>query len=167
MYTVFVIQFEHMEPTPRAITWEAPEHHHVEKGNDWFFALAIVILALVVVAVLFNNVLFALLIGLAGGAMAVSAAKAPLIIPYAVTVRGIKIDDRLYPFSTLDSYHIDEEDHKGPQLLIKSEKKLMPLIVMPIPTDHIDDIEHILKEKLEDEELEESLFIKILELFGF
>lgn len=156
-----------MEPTPRSIAWEAPEHHHVEKGNDWFFALFIVIIAFVVVAILFNNVLFALLIGLAGGALAVSAAKKPSIVPYAVSVRGVKIEDKLYPFSSLESYRIDEEDHRGPQLLIKVHKKTMPLIVIPIPKDHIDDIESILREKLVEENLEESLFIKILELFGF
>lgn len=156
-----------MEPTPRSITWEAPEHHHVEKGNDWFFALAIIIVALIIVAILFDDVLFALLIGLAGGALAVAGAKRPLIIPYAVTVRGVKIDDRLYPLPTLDSYCIDEEDPRGPQLLIKSNKKLMPLMVIPIPLAHIDDIDSILKEKLDEEELEESLFVKILELFGF
>lgn len=156
-----------MEPTPRSITWEAPEHHHVEKGNDWFFALAIIIIALVTVAILFNNVLLALVIGLAGGGLAVSAAKRPSIVPYAVTVRGIKIEDRLYPFSILDSYAIDEDNPKGPQLLIKANRKLMPLIVMPIPSDHVDDIEAIVAEKLEEEELEEPLFIKILELFGF
>ncbi|MCA9355553.1 hypothetical protein KC865_03325 [Candidatus Kaiserbacteria bacterium] len=156
-----------MEPTPRSVTWEAPGHHHVEKGNDWFFALAIIIIAFVVVAILFDNTLFALLIGLAGGALAVSAAKRPSIIPYAVTVRGVKVDDRLYSFGTLDSYKIDEEDPRGPQLLLKSSRKIMPLIILPIPTDHIDDIESILKEKLVEEELEESLFVKILELFGF
>ncbi|MCB9810431.1 hypothetical protein H6781_02455 [Candidatus Nomurabacteria bacterium] len=156
-----------MEPSLRSIAWEAPEHHHVEKGNDWFFALIIIVLALVVVAILFNNTLFALLIGLAGGALFVSAAKRPSIIPYAVTLRGIKIDDRIYPFSTLDSYRIDEEDPKGPQLLIKSSKKLMPLMVMPIPVDHVDDIDDILKEKLIEEDLEEPLLVKILELFGF
>jgi hypothetical protein len=156
-----------MEPTPRSITWEAPEHHHVEKGNDWFFALAIVITALVIAAIIFNNVLFALLIGLAGGAMAVSAAKKPSIIPYAVTVRGVKIEDRIYPFATLESYNIDEEYEHGPQLLIKSNRKFMPLLVLPIPRDYIDDIEDILKEKLDEEELEEPLFVKILELFGF
>jgi len=156
-----------MEPKPRSITWEAPEHHHVEKGNDWFFALAIIIISIVIVAILFDNTLFALLLGLAGGAMGVSGAKKPSIIPFAVTVRGIKIDDRLYPFSTLQSYHIEEEDPRGPQLLIKSAKKIMPLMVMPIPTDHIDDIESILKEKLTEEELVEPLLVKILELFGF
>lgn len=156
-----------MEPKPRSITWEAPEHHHVEKGNDWFFALTIIIISIVIVAILFDNTLFALLLGLAGGAMGVSGAKKPSIIPFAVTVRGIKIDDRLYPFSTLQSYHIEEEDPRGPQLLIKSAKKIMPLMVMPIPTDHIDDIESILKEKLAEEELSEPLLVKILELFGF
>ncbi len=107
------------------------------------------------------------MIGLAGGALAVSAAKRPAIVPYAVTVRGIKIEDRLYPFTTLDGYHIDEDNPRGPQLLIRSNKKIMPLLVMPIPTDHIDDIESILKEKLEEEDLEEPLFVKVLELFGF
>lgn len=156
-----------MEPTPRSVTWEAPEHHHVEKGNDWFFALAIIIVSLVIVAILFDNVLFSLLIGLAGGALAVSAAKRPSIIPFAVTVRGVKIDDHIYPFSTLESYRIDEDDPRGPQLLIKAKHKLMPLMVMPIPADHIDEIDSILKEKLVEENLEEPLFVKVLELFGF
>lgn len=155
-----------MEPTPRSISWEAPEHHHVEKGNDWFFALAIIIVAMVVAAILFYNVLFALLIGLAGGALAVSAAKRPSIVPYSVSVRGVKIEDRLHPFSTLDSYYIDEDNPHGPQLLIKSNKKLMPLLVMSIPKENIDDIETILKEKLQEEELNESLLIKVLELLG-
>jgi hypothetical protein len=156
-----------MEPTLRSITWEAPEHHHVEKGNDWFFALAIIVLSFVIMAILFNNVLFALLLGLAGGALGVSAAKRPSIIPYAVTVRGVRIDERLYPYSTLESFHIDEEDAKGPQLLLKTHQRLSPLLVLPIPVDHIDDIDHILKEKLEEEELVEPLLIKVLELFGF
>ncbi len=156
-----------MEPTPRSVTWEAPEHHHVEKGNDWFFALAIIIIALVIVAILFNNVLFALLIGLAGGALGVSAAKRPSIIPYAVTVRGVRIDNELHPFATLESYSIDEDDPRGPQLLVKSDRKLMPLLVLPIPPENIDEIESILQEKLKEEHLEEPFLMKLLELVGF
>lgn len=156
-----------MEPTLRSITWEAPEHHHIEKGNDWFFALAIIVVALVIVAILLGNVLFALLLGLAGGALAVSATKLPSIIPFAVTVRGVRVGDRLYPYGTIDSYCIDEEDPRGPQLLIKAHQKLMPLIVIPLPPEQVDNIEAILAEKLQEEHLEEPLFVKILELFGF
>jgi len=156
-----------MEPSLRSITWEAPEHHHVEKGNDWFFALTIIVIALVASAIMFGNLLFALLLGLSGGALAVSAAKRPAIVSFAVTVRGVKVEDKLYPFSVLESYTIDEENPRGPLLLLKSTLKTSQLIVIPIPADHIDDIESIVKEKLIEEDLEESLFMKILEIFGF
>jgi hypothetical protein len=39
--------------------------------------------------------------------------------------------------------------------------------VIPIPADHLDDIDNLLKEKLEEEELQEPLLMKVLELFGF
>ena len=156
-----------MEPAVRAVSWEAPQHHHVEKGNDWFLALAVIIIAMVVAAVLFSNVLFALVLGLAGGVLAMSAAKRPAIVPYAVTVRGVKIEDELFPFSRLEAFHIDEEDHRGPQLLIRTHSRSTPLLVLPIPVNHIDDIEAILKEKLPEELIHEPLFLKILELFGF
>ena len=156
-----------MEPSLRSITWEAPEHHHVEKGNDWFFALIIIVLSLVVVAILFNDTLFALLIGLAGGALAISAAKRPSIVPYAVTTRSVKIEDHLYPYSMLESDYIDDDDPRGPQLFLKAGSRFMPLIIMPIPSDHVDDIEGILAERLPQEHLEESIFVKVLELFGF
>jgi len=156
-----------MDGAPRAITWEAPQHHHVEKGNDWYFVLAIIVLALVVSAIILNNVLIALLFGLAGGALAIAASKRPSIIPYAVTVRGVRIDDRLYPHSTLRAYHIDEDDPRGPQLLLRAEERFMQLLVLPIPPEYIDDIEDILKERLAEEPLEEPLFMKVLELFGF
>lgn len=156
-----------MEPTARAISWEAPEHHHVEKGNDWFFALIIVVVALVITAILFNNVLFALLLGVAGGVLGVAAARKPRIIPFSVGVRGVKIEDVLHPFPSLAAYHIDEEDPRGPQLLLRSEQLLLPLLVIPIPEDYVDDIEEILKEKLPEEEIEEPFLVKVLELFGF
>jgi hypothetical protein len=153
--------------TLRAIAWEAPEHNHIEKGSDWFFALGIIVLALIVVAILFNNTLLALLIGVAGGVMAVSASKRPSIIPFAVTVRGVRVGDRLYPYSTLRSYHINEEDPRGPRLLLHSKRWFMPLLVLPVPEACLDDIEDILCEKLPEEYLEESLFMKVLELLGF
>ncbi len=156
-----------MEQTPRAITWEAPEHNHTEKGGDWFFAFTIIIIASVLSAILLGNTLFALLLGIAGLTLAVSAARRPGLITYGVSVRGIRMGDEMYPFSTLVSYFIDEEDPKGPQLLIKTQRKFMPFLVLPIPNEHIDDIEEILMERLPEEHLEEPLFLKVLEIFGF
>ena len=130
-------------------------------------ALAIIMVALAIAAVLFGDTLFALLIGVAGGALAVSAAKRPSVIPFAITVRGIRIDDRLYPYTTLRAYHIDEEDENGPQLLVLTKKRFMPLLVLPLPAQYIDDVEDILRDKIAEKFLEEPLFMKLLEKFGF
>jgi len=156
-----------MEQTPRGFSWEAPEHNHTEKGGDWFFAFTIIFIAIVLSAVLLGNTLFALLMALSGVVLAIAAAKRPAIITYGVSVRGVRIAEEMYPFATLISYCIDEEDPKGPQLLIKSSQKFVPLIVVPLPENHLDDIEDILKDRLPEEHLEEPLIVKILEIFGF
>ncbi len=162
-----VIQFLVMEQTPRAITWEAPEHNHTEKGADWFFAFTIVFIAIVLAAILLGNVLFALLMAIAGLTLAIAVSRRPRIVPFAVTVRGVRMNDELFPYSTLESYYIDEDDPNGPQLLLRSRRKFMPLLVIPLPPDNVDDVEDILRDRLPEEHLEESLFIKILEILGF
>jgi len=156
-----------MEPAARSITWEAPQHYHLEKSGDWFFALLIITIALVVAAIFFGNFLFALLCGVAGATMAIAATQPPRIIPYAVTVRGVRIDEHLYPYTTLRSYHLDEDDFRGPQLLVMSQKHFMPLLILPIPEEFIDDIEEILTGRLAEEFIEEPFFNKLLEFLGF
>lgn len=156
-----------MEQTPRAVTWEAPEYVYTDKKADWYLVLAIIFGSLIIASVLFNNVLFALLVGVAGGALAASAARKPRVIPFAVSVRGIRVDDQLYPYSTLRAYHVDEDHEHGPKLLVLSKRRFTPLIVLPIPEEYIDDIEDIMLGKLEEKLLEEPFLFKVLEKFGF
>lgn len=156
-----------MEPQVRSVTWEAPEHHHNEKSGDWFFAFTVIAVAIVIAALLLGNTLFALLCAVGAGALALIASRPPRIIPYAVTIRGIRIDDVIFPYTTLSSYHIDEDDPRGPQLLVLSQKHFMPLLVIPIPEEYADEIEDILGPRLEEEFLEESIFHKLLDYLGF
>ncbi len=155
-----------MEPL-RAISWEAPEFYYTEKKGDWYFSLGMIVTACIIAALLLGNVLFALLSFIAGVALAVAAGKRPRTIPFAVTVRGVRYGSRLYPLGQLESYHIDEEDPRGPQLLVMAKQKFMPLLIMPIPPEHADEIEDILKGRLPQEHLEEPLLVKVLEYFGF
>lgn len=151
----------------KAISWEAPEHHHVEKSSEWFAVVGILTLAAAAAAYALGNILFAVLIMLIGLVMSLVTIRTPEIIPYAVSARGIRVDDRLYPYTTLESYYIDEDDPKGPQLLLKGERLIMPLIVIPIPEDEVDEIEDIIAMKIPEEHLEESFFAKLLESVGF
>jgi hypothetical protein len=162
-----MIQSLVMEQSPRAVTWMAPEHNHTEKGADWFFAFTIIFIAIVLAAILLGNSLFALLMAVAGLTLAISVAKRPMTIPYEITVRGIRINDEFYPYASLISYCIDENDPKGPQLLVRVERKFVPLLVISLPEGYEDDVDDILREKLPEEHLEEPLFVKVLEIFGF
>jgi hypothetical protein len=155
-----------MEPQARAITWEAPEHYYKERGGDWYFILTILVLALSISALLFDNALFALLIFTSGGGLALASIKKPSVIPFSISVRGIKIDDAFYPYTTLDAYSVDEEDPRGPQLIIQTKKRFTPLIVIPLPHEYIDDVEDIVRGRIEEKHIEEPALLKLLEHFG-
>jgi len=151
----------------KSITWEAPEHHHVEKSPEWFAVVGIITVAATAAAWMIGNVLLAALLLLAGIVTALATMRTPETIPFAVTTRGVRVDERLYPYSSLESYCIDEEDPKGPQLIVKGNRLIMPLIILPLPEDEVDDIEDLIASKLPEEHLEEPLFSKIMEAFGF
>ena len=151
----------------KSITWEAPEHHHVEKSPEWFAVVGILTLAATAGAFMVGNLLFAVLLLLMGLVASLATLRTPEIIPYAVTARGVRVDDRLYPYTTLESYYIEEDDPKGPQLLIKGERLIMPLIVIPLPEEEVDEVEDLISQKLPEEHLEESFFAKLMEFLGF
>lgn len=156
-----------MAEITRAISWEAPEHYRQEKGSDWYWALGIIALCGAVAAFVFGNFLFAILILVASAAMVLQSAKQPRVIPFMVGTRGVRVGEKLYPYSTFDAYCIDEEDNRGPQLLLRFKNAFLPLVVMAIPSDNVETIEELVRERLPETELEEPIAHRILELLGF
>lgn len=156
-----------MDEVTRAVTWEAPEHHHLEKGSDWFWVLGIVATAIAVAAFLLGNYLFALLIVIAGGLIGIIANREPEVIIFFVGTRGIRIGNELYPYNTLNAYDLNEDPERGAQLLLRSRRLFMPLLIVPIPEEYVDDIEDLIAPRLPHVELEEPFVHKFLEIIGF
>jgi hypothetical protein len=156
-----------MEESVRSVYWEAPEHNHIEKTSDWYWVLGILALASAVASIIFNNVLFAMVILLGTATIFVTAHRKPRTIAFEVSGRGVIIDEDLYPYSTLDSFYLDEHNPSGPQLLVKSKKLFVPLLILPVPEDYIDDIEDVIAVRLREEHLEEPFSHQLLEFLGF
>lgn len=156
-----------MPEQPRGITWEAYEHHHDGKKSDWFWILGIATIASAIASILLGNTLLGVLILIGGVVVAILASREPKIIAYAVTQRGLRIDDKLYPYTTLEAFYIEEDGPFGPQLLVRSEKIFMPLLILPLPEDAMEDIEDLIAERLPEEHIEEPLAHKLLEFFQF
>lgn len=151
----------------RGIAWEAYEHHHVERKSDWYWIVGIIIASVSIASILLGNPLFGIAILIGGSVLLILAARPPKIIQMAVTQRGLRLDDKLYPYTTLEAYCIEEDDILGPQLLVRSEKLFMPLLILPLPEEYVDDIENIIAQRLPEEHLEEPFARKLLEFLGF
>lgn len=151
----------------RGIAWEALEHHHIKKKSDWFWIAGIIIVAITIASILLGNMLFGIMVFTGGTVMTILASRPPKLISYAVTQRGLRIDDTLYPYTTLESFYIEDENPLEQVLLVRSEKLLMPLLILPLPDDCVDEIETIIAERLPEEHLEEPFAYKLLEFFGF
>ena len=156
-----------MSENIRSIYWEAPEHIHVEKTGDWYWILGIIAIAGSVVSIIFGNILFSIVIILSATVMMLYAHHPPRIINFKISGRGIRVDDTLYPYSTLESFFIDEDHRHGPQLIVKPKKLLSQFLIIPIPEENSDEIETILAPRIPEEHLEEPFSYRLLEILGF
>ena len=147
--------------------WEAPEHTHIEKTSDWYWILGIIAVAGSIASMIFGNVLFSVVILLGAMTLFITSHRKPRVIEFEVSERGLRIADDVYPYATLESYYLDEQNHTNPQLIAKSKKLFVPLLIIPIPDEYITEIESIVATRLPEEHLEEPFSHKLLEFFGY
>lgn len=156
---------------PEKLEWSTLEHEHLHKTADWYWAVGLIALSIAVTAVIFNNLLFAILIVIGAGALMLQSLNGPDELTVTITSRGVVLNKKLYPFSTLESFWVehDEDDPEPSKLLIKSQKLLMPLIVIPINEEEVnpEDVTDYMLDFVDEEELFEPLTQKLMEWMGF
>lgn len=156
-----------MNEEARSVTWQAPEHRHIEKTSDWYWVVGIIAVSASVASIMFGNVLFGVVILLAAATMILMSHRHPKLVSYEVSVRGIRVGTTLYLYPSLEAFCIDEDAPEGPQLIVKSQHLLVPLMVIPLPDEYLDDIDSLLSERLPEVHLEEPFSHRLLEYFGF
>lgn len=153
-----------------SISWQAYEYFHEPKTSDWYWALGVIAIAIAGAAIIFGNVIFALLVIIGATALAIHAHKEPKLVEFELNEKGVRIEKTFYPYSTLDSFAVETHETKIgiiAKLFIKSKKTLMPLIIVPIAGVHPEDVEEYLSIFLKEEEHRESMPEKVMEWLGF
>lgn len=148
------------------IAWDAPEHIHTEKNNDWYWAVGIITITAAILAFIFGNIIFGIFIIVGAFALVVHASKPPKIVHYEINDRGVVADNTLYPFLTLESFWIDAHEQPA-KILIKSHKTFMPFITIQIEDVDPEKVRDILLNYIAETEHHEPLTQKIMERFGF
>jgi len=149
------------------IEWEAHEYEHKERDPDWFWAVGIITLSLVVASIIFGNIILGILILLSSFSLSLFINRHPETIHIVVDDLGVTKGQIRYPFETLHSFWIDIE-HPHKKIILKSKKLLMPLIIIPLSSD-IDPnrLEKTLLRFLPEEFARLPLAETVLEYLGF
>jgi hypothetical protein len=124
---------------PRGVIWhwQGSEYVFEEKGADWYWALGIIATAAVIACILFSNFILALVVTAGAVALGLEAARRPRDHYFAITDRGVVIDQNLYPYEGMISFSVLEyaDETLPPSLSIKTKNLLAPHILIPI-VDH-------------------------------
>ncbi len=149
-------------------TWDSLEFEYKEKTKKWYWITAIVILLFIVGAILLKNYLFAFLILLGGFLMFVLSTKQPLILPVEVSEHGIKIHDEMYPYTHIESFWIGENRNGDALLLIKTDKKITPLLSITIdPRIDIMQLREYLLYFIDEQYMKEPVTDRLINKIGF
>ncbi|MEX2013743.1 MAG: hypothetical protein WD896_00110, partial [Parcubacteria group bacterium] len=149
------------------LEWDAHEYEHKERSSDWFWAVGIISVAVAIAAVIFSNIIFAILILISAFTLSLFINRPPKTLHIAVDEKGITRGQVRYPYQSLESFWIDTE-HPHKKIILRSEKLLMPLIIVPIgegvdPEQLNEKLSGILPEEFHSLPLVE----RILEYLGF
>lgn len=153
-----------MEPL---IEWNTHEHSYNRKTSDWYWAVGIIAVTAAILAFIFGNVLFGILILVASFALCLFAARVPHEIHCEINDRGIVIDNVMYPFVSLDSFWIAWDHGAYPKIILKSRKAVMPFIYVPIDEVDPEHVREILLNYIAETEHSEPLGHHIFTRLGF
>lgn len=151
------------------LSWEALDHIKEEKSSDWFWIVGAAAIAGAILSILFSNILLALLILLGVFASFLFAHTPAKMEQYELNRRGVRIGETLYPYRTLKSFYVvDEDGYDRDRILIKSERFFMPILIIPIENKvDMDDVRDYLLQHLEEEEMIEPPIHHLMGWLGF
>ena len=145
----------------KELTWEILEHEHHENEEGWFWALGIIAISVAIASAIYGNYLFSVLVVIAGFTIGIYAKKTPEILSVHLTDKNILVNDRIIPYTKIDSFSIDRD-----KLIFEERAWWRPLFIIPMHQDDIETIANSLREILPEEHHKEPLAHQIMEHLG-
>lgn len=143
--------------------WEVLEYEPSNKDPEWFWVLGVIVASVAVAAILLDNVLFGILVLIAGFIFAYYARRGPALMKVRVTDAGIAVHDRLHHFSDIVSFSIDRD-----LLIIERRALWHPLLIVPLRHEiPAESVRSFLSAKVPENDHKEPLSHRVMEHLGF
>ena len=153
---------------PRAVffEWDGTEYSFEQKGADWYWALGLIVVAVVVACILFGNILLALVTIAGATTLALVAARPPGTHHFAIRDDGVAIDETLYRYEDMLTFSVLEyaDPNWPPSLSIKTKHLLAPHLLIPINDHDPLAIYEFFSAHVEEGRHEDSLIDRVIEL---
>ena len=149
------------------LEWSDFEYNYYQKDSNWYWYVASGALLIIIAAVLMRNFLFAALAVAAAFAVIMFGAQKPKKVNFYIDARGIGIGRHIHAFSELKSFWIHYDPPAKKELILESNRKLLPLIKIPLGDTDPNAVREFLIKMLKEKKQEESLLETIAERLGF
>lgn len=146
------------------ITWQAYDRVPQHNGPDWYWAVSIIALSIMITSIVLNNILFAVLVIISTLALFLRTLQKPRLVTYELTNRGLWSNKDFQSFTTLESFWVEEHE---PKLILKSKGLIIPLSVVSLEPIDAQAVREFLQNYLPEEEQHEPLSKRIMEYLGF
>ena len=150
--------------------WESTEFEFKKKSKQWYIMVGVTGLVLIIASILLQNYLFSFLILLGTLMMLVMSSQKPMNFPIEVSGHGIKVANKMYPYSQIEAFWINRNKNGIMNLIIMTDERITPLMSFIIPDDiefDILDLRDYLAEFIEEKEMTESVSQRLMDRIGF
>jgi hypothetical protein len=157
------------------IQWEALEYEQKDRSVDWYWGVSLTTLALIGIALVGDNPLFAIFIIIAAMMTFYFSQRDPHILTITLYDDHICVDNRVFLFSSFASFWVrkqlpqhDTQSSKPTILVLKNKQPFTPILTIPV-SDNIDpqELRAFFLDVLEEEEMPEHFSEQIMDRLGF
>jgi len=104
---------------------------------------------------------------LGGFTIALYGARPPRIISFSLSVEGVRIENRVYPYESLKSFWIFYHPPQIKELSVESQKMIVPQIKIPLGDTNPAEIRAYLQQFIPERQQEESLIDTAMRFLKF
>lgn len=148
------------------IEWQAPEYNHKERSNDWYWAIGLIALVGMGIAIWYHNYLFSVFILIAGACLIFFSWRPPETINFVIETKGLSMGRDFFDWKRIKGFDIKKREPHS-KLLVETNKHFMPVYSVIIPEEIIPQVKEELLKIVPSKEIEESKSVLLMERIGF
>jgi len=123
-----------MEEPTILVDWRAQEYEFAPKSPTWYWTVAIMSIGSAAAAFIVGNILFGIILILAGMSTTLLGSRRPALHHFKITNRGIYVSDQVFRYDNIARFAMDDHVGNGvpEKLLFELKQGVVKVITIPL-----------------------------------